>query len=149
MPRTALIVPVPEAAGTYDPGNGVPPHVTILFPFADAGVVDEDAVRELVSRFPAFDFVLDRIEQFEEGTRWLHPEPSAPFVDLTEAVVERWPDHPPYEGAFDEPIPHLTITVEDVSLPIACRAREVQLIEESEADGRWSVRASFPLYGVA
>jgi len=41
------------------------------------------------------------------------------------------------------------------ALPIACRAREVLLIEEVEPGGRWSTRRRFPLhsggrpYGVA
>ena len=78
-------------------------------------------------------------------SRWLHPEPSWPFVDLTAAVVGRYPDHPPYEGAHDEIVPHLTITAQDVPVPIATRAREVQLIEEREADGRWTVRLTIPM----
>ncbi|HEY6960704.1 MAG TPA: 2'-5' RNA ligase family protein [Gaiellaceae bacterium] len=147
MPRTALVVPVAEASPYYDLGNGVPAHITVVFPFAEEP--DEQAVRELVSRFRAFDFTLDRIEQFETGTRWLHPSPSAAFVDLTEAFVERWPEHPPYDGQFDEVIPHLTITVQDVPLPITARATEVALLVEDEATGRWSTRASFPLQGVA
>ena len=74
--------------------------------------------------------------------------------DLTAAVWQRWPDHPPYEGEHDEPIPHLTVSETPIDvqleLPIACRAREVTLIEESEADGRWSVRRAFPFgQGVA
>jgi hypothetical protein len=161
MPRrTALIVPVPEAEPAvgalrlaHDPSAalGVPAHVTILFPFAPPETLDEAAVAELLGRFPAFDFVLDRIERFEdgEGAVWLHPEPSAPFVDLTAAVAQRWPDHPPYEGAFDEPIPHLTVSTQpidlDVALPIPCRARVVVLIEEAEEDGRWLERRVFPL----
>jgi hypothetical protein len=40
-------------------GNGVPAHITILFPFVDSDMVDEAAVTDLLSRFPAFDFVLD------------------------------------------------------------------------------------------
>ncbi len=161
MPRrSALIVPVPEAEPAvgglrlaHDPSAtlGVPAHVTILFPFAPPGEVDEDAVADLVGRFPAFDFVLDRIGRFEdgEGAVWLHPEPSAPFVDLTAAVAQRWPEYPPYDGSFDGPIPHLTVSMGpidlEVALPIPCRARVVVLIEESEEDGRWQERRVFPL----
>jgi hypothetical protein len=150
MPRrTALIVPVSEATAYYQPGNGVPAHVTILFPFLEPEAIDEDALAALFAPFPAFDFVLDRFERFEDGTRWLHPSPPARFVDLTAAVWQRWPTHPPYEGQFDEVIPHVTLTVDDVPLPIACHAGELSLIEESEEDGRWSERRSFPLQGVA
>ena len=145
MPRTALIVPVREAGVHYAGPAGVPPNVTVLYPFVDGDSVDEHALRDLLGRFPAFDFVLDRVERFDGGSPWLHPEPSVPFVDLTAAVFERWPDHPPYEGEFDEVIPHLTITREDVQLPIRCRATEVWLIEEDEATGSWSTRLVVPL----
>jgi hypothetical protein len=160
MPRTALIVPVPEAEPQVgelrlehdsSAALGVPAHVTILFPFLATGELDEAAIADLISGFPAFDFELDRVEQFPDGTTWLHPTPSLPFVDLTAAVCQRWPECPPYEGAFDEVIPHLTIsnTPIDVQLelPIAARAREVMLIEEDEPSGRWTARLHLPLLG--
>jgi len=159
MPRrTALIVEVPEAEPAvgelrlehdWSAARGVPAHITILFPFADADAVDEAALGQLFARFPAFDFTLDRVERFEDQVVWLHPEPSLRFVDLTAAVAERWPEYPPYEGAHDEPIPHLTVSDTpidvQVELPIASRAYEVTLIEEDEATGRWSTRRRFPL----
>jgi len=108
MPRrTALIVEVPEAEPAVgelrlqhdsSAALGVPAHITILFPFADAAAVDEGGLADLFSRFRAFDFKLDRVERFDDGIVWLHPEPSLRFVDLTSAVAERWPDHPPYEA---------------------------------------------------
>jgi hypothetical protein len=159
MPRrTALIVEVPGAEPAVgelrlqhdrSAALGVPAHITILFPFADAAAVDEDALAQLFGRFPAFDFTLDRVERFDTGIVWLHPEPSFRFVDLTAAIAERWPEHPPYEGEFDEPIPHLTVSETPIdfqpALPIAVRAHEVTLIEEDESTGRWSRRRSFPL----
>ena len=126
--------------------------MTILYPFADPAEVDEAAIAELVGSFPAFEFELDSVERFDDGRVWLHPEPSAPFAALTEAVWRRFPDHPPYEGAHAVVTPHLTVSetpVEvDVRLPIKAAAGEVTLIEEA-LDGRWSVRRVFPLQGVA
>ena len=161
MPRTALIVAIPEAepavgalrlAHDWSAPLGVPAHVTILFPFADSASLDENAVAGLVAAFAAFEFELDRVERFDDGAVWLHPEPSAPFAALIDAVWRRFPDYPPYEGAHDVVIPHLTVSdvpVEvDIELPISAAAREVTLIEEG-ADGRWSVRRRFPLQGVA
>jgi 2'-5' RNA ligase len=161
MPRTALIVAIPEAesavgglrlAHDWSAPLGVPAHVTILFPFANAADVDEEAIAEVVASFPAFAFELDRVGRFDDGPVWLHPEPSAPFAALTDAVWHRFPDYPPYEGAHDVIVPHLTVSsvpVEvDVELPVRAVAREVTLIEEA-ADGRWSVRRVFPLQGVA
>jgi hypothetical protein len=159
MPRrTALIVEVPEAEPAVgalrlehdsSAALGVPAHVTILFPFVAPDDIDDNALEQLFARFRPFAFTLDRVERFDDGVTWLHPEPSLPFVDLTAAVAQRWPDHPPYEGAFDEPIPHLTVSETpidvDVQLPIASRAHEVTLIEEQEATGRWVSRRSYPL----
>ena len=160
MPRTALIVPVPEAepqvgelrlAHDSFAARGVPAHITILFPFADTAQLDDAAVADVISQFPAFDFALDRVEQFPDGTTWLHPTPSLPFVDLTAAVWQRWPEHPPYEGLHDEVIPHLTISETPIDvqlvLPISARAREVMLIEEDEPSGRWAARLHLPLLG--
>ena len=158
MPRrTALIVEVPEAEPAvgairwerdWSAARGVPAHVTILFPFVDGDALDESAVEALLALFRPFDFVLDRVERFEDGHVWLHPEPSAPFLDLTAAVAQRWPEYPPYEGAFDEPIPHLTVSDTpidlNVALPIAARAEHVTLIEEAP-DGRWAARRRFAL----
>ena len=48
---------------------------------------------------------------------YLAPEPSEPFDRLTEAIDARFPDFPPYAGAFDGVIPHLTIT-ESAAAPL-------------------------------
>lgn len=134
---------------------GVPAHITILFPFLPGDELDEAALRELFARFPTFDFALDRVERFENGYVWLHPAPPWRFADLTAAIWQRWPHYPPYEGAFDEVIPHLTVSETpldlDIALPIACHAHEVVLIEESEPGGNWAVHSRYELggYGVA
>jgi hypothetical protein len=141
---------VSELRLRFDPSAalGVPAHVTVLFPFQDSADVEEEELAGLLGTFEAFDFILDRIERFDQGVVWLHPEPSQPFEDLTAAVWRRWPDHPPYEGIFDVVIPHLTVSetpIEfDIALPISARAGEVTLIEEG-ADGHWATRRSFPL----
>jgi hypothetical protein len=158
--RTALIVVVPEAEPvvgklrlTHDwsAARGVPAHVTVLFPFIDSRAIDEDELRVFFESQPPFDFTLDRVERFDDGVVWLHPEPSQPFERLTSAVWRRWPEYPPYEGAHETVIPHLTVseTPVDVELdaPIPSRATEVTLIEE-HADKRWTTRRVFPLSGV-
>jgi len=158
MPRrTALIVAVAEAeeaVGAYRLAHdssaalGVPPHITILFPFIAPEAVDEAAIGEVVAQIPAFAFRLDAVERFDDGAVWLHPEPSEPFRELTRAVWKRWPDYPPYEGAHDDVIPHLTVSSEPIAvsieLPIRARADEAVLIEEDER-GYWRERARFPL----
>ena len=167
--RTALIVAVPEAARAVDPwleptsrakpSTGIPAHITLLFPFVpaagiDAGLLEE--LRELFARFAAFPFALRRPARFPD-TIYLAPEPAKPFVRLTEAIVDRYP-YPPYEGAFETIVPHLTVAhgesalldqaENDVlpALPIESVAQEVVLLEEALPDwGRWEQRARFPL----
>jgi hypothetical protein len=160
MPRTALIVAVPEAepvlghlrlAHDWSAPLGVPAHVTILFPFAPNDV-DEGAIAEVVSTHAPFAFALDRLEHLDDGLVWLRPTPAEPFAALTEAVWRRFPQYPPYGGAHEVLVPHLTVSyvpVEvDLDLPIHATARVLTLIEEA-ADGRWSVRREFPFQGVA
>jgi 2'-5' RNA ligase len=167
--RTAVSVVVSEAQALYDawrdrwdPAPGVPAHVTLLFPFRPAELVDDallDELRDLFSTAAPFDVEFRRVGRFEE-VAWLAPEPSEPFVALTKALVTRYPEYPPYgEESFDEVVPHLTIVnragpellaeVESAlvhELPVRARVREATLLEEGE-DGVWSARAAFAFEG--
>jgi len=157
MPRTALIVAVPEAEEAvaalrlrYDSSAalGVPAHVTILFPFVDAATVDEAAIEEVVAGHEAFDYELISVETFDDGHVYLAPSHAERFVALTDSVARRWPDYPPYEGAFETVVPHVTVSEQPLELalelPIRARADAVTLIEE-QTDGRWLSRRRFPL----
>ena len=72
MPRSALIVVVPEAEPLvhewrlrYDNAElGIPAHVTLIFPFVPAEEIGEelvDELRELFAAQPAFEFTLARV----------------------------------------------------------------------------------------
>ncbi len=151
MPEAEAAVGAIRLGHDWSAARGVPAHVTILFPFMSPEAVDESALRRLFEKFSAFDFTLDRLERFEDGHVCLRPDPAQRFADLTAAVWRRWPEFPPYEGAFDEVIPHLTISETpldpdlELALPIAARAHEIVLIEEDETGGRWRTRARFAL----
>ena len=60
----------------------------------------------------------------------------------------RWPEYPPYGGAFPAIIPHLTVAhvhlTLDVTLPVASRADRVTLLEDGNGAG-WRVRRTFQL----
>ena len=166
MPRTALVVVVPEAEPLvgewrerYDNASlGIPAHVTLLFPFVSTEVVDDALLEELRALFatqPSFSFSLPRVARFPD-VAWLAPVPDAPFRRLTELIVSRYPDYPPYEGIHDEVIPHLTVGVGDTALqdeidaaltprlPIHAEARQVTLLVEDD-EGRWRVGDEFLL----
>lgn len=149
-----------ERTCTDKPSIGIPAHVTLLFPFVPAPEIDDGLVAELSALFGGFEIF--NVE-LRETRRWpemvyLAPEPPEPFIDLTEAIVARYPDYPPYEGVFDSIVPHLTVAHGGASLlgqaetelleslPIGVVAREVVLLEESVPDwGRWQIRARFRL----
>ena len=72
------------------------------------------------------------------------------FVELTQAIAERWPDHQPYGGTFEEIVPHLTVAYGAPiprglaeRLPVRVRAEEVWLM--SRVARRWTRRRAFPL----
>jgi len=163
--ESGIILPVPEAEpvvgrlrALHDPHArfGVPAHITLLYPFAHASKVADslDALHELFGRVPTFEFSLVETRRFP-GTTYLHPEPPANFVRLTEMLTRQWPDFPPYGGVFSTVTPHLTVAqqaapdVLDIAdaavsghLPIACRATEAWLVCSDER-GFWSVREVF------
>jgi 2'-5' RNA ligase len=130
--------------------QGAQPHVTVLFPFLPESALT-DAVRGELSAIaalvPPFDVRFANVRRFE-GVVWIEPEPTEPFRRLTQAMVERWPDYPPYGGVHDTVIPHLTVaesetgplaTIADEAgraVPFTARAEVLELWLQDD-DGRW------------
>lgn len=121
--HSVLAVPVPDLdafvrAGTARDdasflGSGpdfVNAHVTLLGPWlADPSSDDLAAVARILATTAAFDVTFAEVDVFPGGTIHLLPEPAAPFAALTECLVERFPQTPPYGGRFGDPVPHLTV----------------------------------------
>ena len=169
-PLTGLVVPVPEAEPVVGAHRlrldasavlGAPAHVTVLFPFVPVDLLDDDTLRrvaDVVGSTPAFQYRFARTDWFDDRVLWLAPDDPAPFRRLTEMIFAMFPDHPPFEGAFAEVVPHLTVGHEHPPpileaaerqvrprLPVTGTAIEVVLLTQAEPDGRWSVGARFPL----
>jgi 2'-5' RNA ligase len=165
MAATAIVVLVPEleplvgrfrAIHAEDAASGMPPHVTLLYPFLHPDLLDvavDRAVADVVGGFEPFRFVLGRIGRFP-GVLYLAPEPADRFLALTEALRRRWPAIEPYGGAFPTLVPHLTVTTGPApaalaaalerALPVEATATVVSLMT-SDRRGRWSTRNTFPL----
>jgi 2'-5' RNA ligase len=137
---------------------GVPPHVTLLFPFMSAAALRPPVRRALAGIAAAvepFDVRFAAVGRFP-GVVWLMPEPAARFTALTEAIATRYPEYPPYEGAFDEVIPHLTLVenatapLDDIAaaaqrhLPFTSRVAAMELLVEGP-DERWRSHWRIPL----
>ena len=172
MPQSTLFAPVREAdpwvkdlRERYDPTAtvGVPAHITVLFPFISPDLITDDDLAiaaKTCQRTRPFEFRLEQIGRFPESL-YLVPEPSEPFISLTEAIVREFPEYPPYGGKFTEIVPHLTVANRSVELstiaetelseimkelgPIHAVCNVVELYENSTGHWRWA--RSFPLEG--
>jgi 2'-5' RNA ligase len=169
-----LAVPAAEAAvgahrARLDPSarDGVPAHITVLYPFLPPAEIGPGILAELSRLFagmPRFDFTLDRVRWFGESVVWLGPEDESPFRALSKRAARAYPSHPPYGGEHPDPVPHLTVgqrgepgelraAAEAVRplLPITARATEVTLMagpepgRNSGPPGQWRTVTSFPL----
>jgi SAM-dependent methyltransferase len=141
-------------------GLAVAAHVTILFPFLEPNSIDaavEASLAEIAGTVRAFEVEFARVGRFPDVV-WLAPDPAMPFARLTDAVAARWPDHPPYGGAFEQVVHHLTVadgaprSVLDhleSSLPgsLPVRARVGQVTLSVRERGTWSVRQQYALPG--
>jgi 2'-5' RNA ligase superfamily len=116
-------------------------------------------LHRLFSRHPGFRFALRALRCFPT-VLYLAPHPETPFQALTRIVADRYPETPPYGGAFSDIVPHLTIAqVRDaqrldeirdefhraagVKLPIQSYAEKVWLMAKPE--GRWRPQRAFAL----
>ena len=169
--ESALVVLVPEAEelvgcfrDRFDPAaaDGVPAHISLLYPFKPPGEITPAVIDSLARIFSAicvFEVSLTSLRKFP-SVLYLAPEPDEDLRRLTQAIVTQFPETPPYGGEFADVVPHLTvaragdakqlaaIAVDFESramgrLPILCTIREVCLIENN--DGLWRTRRRFAL----
>ena len=165
--QSAILVPVPSADSVvgrwrheYDPvaAMGVPAHITLLVPWLppeEIGASDLAELDQELSDVKAFEFDLTHVDWFGRRVLWVAPEPSQPFLKLTNRIADRF-GTPPWEDEFDEVVPHLTVAhasdgvelvpiAADVTgrLPLHCRAEEIWVMVGGE--GRWEKRHRLPL----
>lgn len=144
--------------------DGMPPHITLVYPFAEQvtdGILQR--LEAVLGGFPAFDVSLSATQRLEwtgDTVLSLHPDPPEPFLAMTEAIVAAFPEYPPYEGVFEEVIPHLTAAMSTdpalldrleaeltAGLPIRARIEAAGLFEPTPAG--WRLRKRLALRGEA
>lgn len=171
-PQSGLLIAVPEAedlVGEWrrrlDPAarDGIPSHITLLFPFMAVTDVD-GAVTDTLGRYfetvEPFDYQLHRVAWFGHEVIYVAPEPAERFRALTVALAAAWPAFRPYGGVHADIVPHLTVgdharrrDMEAAAdalaprLPISARAHEVLLMGGAGPAGTWSTVHRFPLGG--
>jgi 2'-5' RNA ligase len=165
--ESAIIIPVqvPVAVNRLrdrmDPSaaQGVPAHVTLIYPFMAPTLLRDDVrrrVEQIVAAEQAFSFSLNEVRRWPNVV-YLAPDPAEPFRRLTRALAEAYPEYPPYEGAHTDVVPHVTVA-QDVPddyyaaaehalpgmLPIRDVAREAWLIGHTP-DQPWHTLWRLPL----
>lgn len=165
---SALYLEVPEAEPfvadlrrRWDPaGLAVPAHVTILFPFLAPDAIDSSAHADLSRLFASvapFELAFRRVGRFPDVV-WLAPEPVERMAGLTEAVAKRWPSHPPYGGAFETVVHHLTVAdgappdvlhrlERQLTAHLAIKTRVTHVTLACREGGRWHEADRFGLTG--
>lgn len=142
-------------------GSSIGAHVTLLAPFHPEADIDDAVLDHLAGFFadlPPFSFGLTDVCEFPGGITYLAPEPAAPFRRLTLELHRAFPEFPPYGGAFDDIVPHLTVPLPPSEttaelraaigsqLPIHAHATEALLMYADENETH--VIATFP-FGTA
>jgi 2'-5' RNA ligase len=171
--QSALLLPVPAAEAAVGPHrarldasarDGVPAHITVLYPFLPPAEIGPAVLAELSRLFvvvPRFSFTLDRVRWFDQSVVWLGPSDESRFRALTDLAGGAYPSCPPYGGAHEDVVPHLTIgdradpaelraAAEAITplLPIVTEATQVTLMagpDPGRQPGRWRTVASFAL----
>ena len=142
--------------------QGIPFHVTLLYPFAPADEITDPLLEDTRAFFAErepFDFALTRVAAWPRVV-YAVPDPDRPLRECMQALHARFPDWPPYSGAHADVIPHATLG-EDVDaprvlpeverllaahLPRRYRSEAATLLQE-RAPGEWRTRERFLLGG--
>lgn len=170
--HSAVLVAVPEAEPVVArhrarldraAAEGVPAHVTVMYPFVAPPAITQAEISLLASAvgsIAAFGCNFRRTGWFEDRVLWLAPEPDGPFRALTDAVTAAFPGYLPYGGVFSSILPHLTVGDQpeggpdelraaeaDVlpALPISARISQAWLMTGGAAAGSWRPIATLPL----
>lgn len=145
--------------------RGIPPHLTLLYPFVAAAELDApalDRATALARAWVAFDGQLVSVGHFDDVV-WLAPEPRDRFVRLLSETWDRFPQLPPYGRRDLPPRPHVTIAAADDgaatealaelaaaelggSLPSRFRADAATILAE-DVDGTWAAAHRLPFGG--
>ena len=92
--------------------DGVPAHLTVIYPFKLLERVTEDdhhRLEALAAGCAPFSVVVGRSGWFGDEVVYLAPDDPEPVALLIRRVWSAFPDFPPYGGSFADPVPHVTV----------------------------------------
>jgi 2'-5' RNA ligase len=106
---------------TESGAEGMPAHITILFPMFSHEQWNEDSLNlliESVAPFKPFTFNLTGLNRFQDNNvLFLQPDPVDDIINLTHSVMNAFPHLPPYNGdiPIDDIKPHVTIAITETT----------------------------------
>lgn len=145
--------------------DGMPPHITLLWPWKPSAAISEEdyaIIETIAASTPVARVALTEINRFP-GVLWLRPEPADSLLALMRNLWAAFPDSSPYRGTLaDEPVAHVTVAkapdgeldalAQEIldhigpRLPLEVLIREVTVsVEGASPDGRWEPVRRFPL----
>jgi 2'-5' RNA ligase len=167
--ESAIVIQVPELSDVLRPwrkateAKGVPPHVTLLYPWRQAPLraVDIEQLRLAIASTRPFAIRFVAIERFPARALYLKIEEESRIRGLMRKIYAAFTDTPPYGGEFSDIVPHLTIALADTDaeldrvlpqlfralapyLPLAIQVQIVAAMEEDES-GIWHTKIALPL----
>ncbi len=116
--QSALVVPVPpgtaplaDALGGRPAIQRIPPHLTLLYPFAPPRRLEAaiSILERVCAEIDPFPITLNRYGRLEKALV-LEPEDSEPLLRLFRKLAAAFPQYPPYGGTYGPDLrPHLTL----------------------------------------
>jgi 2'-5' RNA ligase len=165
LDQSAVVVPVPSVEplvsgwrARHDPSaaRGMPAHITAVYPFLPPSRLTPAVVTELgaiCAEHGSLAVSFARTGRFP-NVLYLDPDPADGLRSLTIRIADRWPEAPPYDGAHDQVVPHLTVALGDDTLldrleaevrgvlPVVATLDQARLYVSD--GGRWQSRARLP-----
>ena len=140
--------------------HGMPPHITLLFPFKNPKEINTEVINKLktiFSKITPFSYSLIGINTFP-SVIFMEPLEKERFIKLTKKLLKMFPDTSLYGNEFSGINPHLTIARIDnrkefnhvkmlisksleSKLPINMASKEAWLMEKK--DGEWLIKQKF------
>lgn len=133
--------------------KGVPPHITLLYPWVDASQINNhiERLKFTLKHISPFSIIFSSFNFFPNGTLFLQLADDKPIRNVMKAIRNAFPKILPYGGEFLDPAPHLTIaktrtpeealrmkkeivTVIEPKLPITVDVNQVIVMQETESE---------------
>lgn len=167
--KTSIDINFPELTEFLNPWRddtvelahkGVPPHITLIFPWIPAPIKVKDAknIDDILKNISTFFLEFTTVDKFANGTVYLVPKDSGNMQKIHEEIISKYPTVKMYDGEFSNTIFHLTIAKVgddenkyleiknhfEKHLPIKKQITKITIMQEDK-DGIWSEYLSINL----